>query len=77
MRYGNQVKNRFTWFPFGIHAVQRTPVGDVELLVDHLSGPEPGDTPAGRITLSPGEAAALAGELCIMIHGDGAEVAEP
>ena len=71
MRYGNEVKNRYTWFPFGIHAVQQTPEGDVELLIDRPVGPKPGDTPAGRITLSPGEAVALAEELHIMIHRGG------
>jgi hypothetical protein len=69
MRYGLKLHDDHRLFPVGITTVERTPDGNVKLVLAH-SSTTVGTTPVGNVILNVDEAAALADELRTMSQPD-------
>jgi hypothetical protein len=69
MRYGLHLHDDHRLFPVGITTVERTPDGNVKLVLAH-STTTTGTTPVGNVILNADEAAELADEIRTMSQQD-------
>jgi hypothetical protein len=69
MRYGLHLHDDHRLFPVGITTVERTPDGNVKLVLAHSTNTT-GTTPVGNVILNADEAAELADEIRTMSQQD-------